>query len=340
MAPFTPFFTEVLYQNLRKVSSGVEESIHYCSFPQEEGKVLFINVVLVMACRFLFRLEFRWNLSKSPCLFCYVFCYPKFFLCYFREGNELNKVLVGWWPLLILPGIFVSVTTNLWKHHSSNFYGSSHTAFSAFMLFFLFFVNYFLLIILRHLQGDGCSSSWCGISWWYSWQTKRGLSHNIPRFRVGQDGLYFIKCAEIKVTICLLFLTVFQLSVVVLVHEVILPMVLFLSSYLAYLGCELIIMLSGLSSFDSKLIICSPMYAWCKIISLVLVFYFYAILSMDAGFFLLTNPGCYCIPNSLCNCSVTLIHWKILRDPSFFRVLSQFDSVLWNWFGWNYLMSL
>ncbi|XP_057499526.1 isoleucine--tRNA ligase, cytoplasmic-like [Actinidia eriantha] len=38
MAPFTPFFTEVLYQNLRKVSSGVEESIHYCSFPQEEGK--------------------------------------------------------------------------------------------------------------------------------------------------------------------------------------------------------------------------------------------------------------------------------------------------------------
>ncbi|PSS35874.1 Isoleucine--tRNA ligase [Actinidia chinensis var. chinensis] len=38
MAPFTPFFTEVLYQNLRKVSSGAEESIHYCSFPQEEGK--------------------------------------------------------------------------------------------------------------------------------------------------------------------------------------------------------------------------------------------------------------------------------------------------------------
>ncbi|XP_028084778.1 isoleucine--tRNA ligase, cytoplasmic isoform X1 [Camellia sinensis] len=38
MAPFTPFFTEVLYQNLRKVSDGSEESIHYCGFPEEEGK--------------------------------------------------------------------------------------------------------------------------------------------------------------------------------------------------------------------------------------------------------------------------------------------------------------
>ncbi|PNY05548.1 isoleucine-tRNA ligase cytoplasmic-like [Trifolium pratense] len=38
MAPFTPFFTEVLYQNMRKVCSGSEESIHYCSFPEEEGK--------------------------------------------------------------------------------------------------------------------------------------------------------------------------------------------------------------------------------------------------------------------------------------------------------------
>ncbi|TYH10389.1 hypothetical protein ES288_A07G173300v1 [Gossypium darwinii] len=34
MAPFTPFFTEVLYQNMWKVCDGVEESIHYCSFPQ------------------------------------------------------------------------------------------------------------------------------------------------------------------------------------------------------------------------------------------------------------------------------------------------------------------
>ncbi|KAI5387971.1 isoleucine--tRNA ligase, cytoplasmic [Lathyrus oleraceus] len=38
MAPFTPFFTEVLYQNMRKASNGSEESIHYCSFPEEEGK--------------------------------------------------------------------------------------------------------------------------------------------------------------------------------------------------------------------------------------------------------------------------------------------------------------
>ncbi|CAA2997309.1 isoleucine--tRNA ligase, cytoplasmic-like [Olea europaea var. sylvestris] len=38
MAPFTPFFTEVLYQNLRKVGSGTEVSIHFCSFPDVEGK--------------------------------------------------------------------------------------------------------------------------------------------------------------------------------------------------------------------------------------------------------------------------------------------------------------
>ncbi|XP_010488354.1 PREDICTED: isoleucine--tRNA ligase, cytoplasmic-like [Camelina sativa] len=36
MAPFTPFFTETLYQNLRKVCEGSEESIHYCRFPQKE----------------------------------------------------------------------------------------------------------------------------------------------------------------------------------------------------------------------------------------------------------------------------------------------------------------
>nr|DAD24502.1 TPA_asm: hypothetical protein HUJ06_025966 [Nelumbo nucifera] len=38
MAPFTPFFTEVLYQNMRKVCDGSEECIHYCSFPQAGGK--------------------------------------------------------------------------------------------------------------------------------------------------------------------------------------------------------------------------------------------------------------------------------------------------------------
>ncbi|KAK4268844.1 hypothetical protein QN277_022077 [Acacia crassicarpa] len=38
MAPFTPFFTEVLYQNMRKACNRSEESIHYCSFPEEEGK--------------------------------------------------------------------------------------------------------------------------------------------------------------------------------------------------------------------------------------------------------------------------------------------------------------
>ena len=42
MAPFTPFFTEVLYQNMQKVSNESEESIHYCSFPLAEGKVLLV----------------------------------------------------------------------------------------------------------------------------------------------------------------------------------------------------------------------------------------------------------------------------------------------------------
>ncbi|KAL5726224.1 isoleucine--tRNA ligase [Ranunculus cassubicifolius] len=38
MAPFTPFFTEVLYQNMRKVENESLESIHYCSFPEARGK--------------------------------------------------------------------------------------------------------------------------------------------------------------------------------------------------------------------------------------------------------------------------------------------------------------
>ncbi|PQM40320.1 isoleucine--tRNA ligase cytoplasmic [Prunus yedoensis var. nudiflora] len=38
MAPLTPFFTEVLYQNMRKILNESEESIHFCSFPQAEGK--------------------------------------------------------------------------------------------------------------------------------------------------------------------------------------------------------------------------------------------------------------------------------------------------------------
>uniref|UniRef100_A0A0D3DFD9 isoleucine--tRNA ligase n=1 Tax=Brassica oleracea var. oleracea TaxID=109376 RepID=A0A0D3DFD9_BRAOL len=37
MTPFTPFFTETLYQNLRKAREGSEESIHYCSFPEADG---------------------------------------------------------------------------------------------------------------------------------------------------------------------------------------------------------------------------------------------------------------------------------------------------------------
>ena len=62
MAPFTPFFTEILYRNLRKVSNGSEESIHFCSFPQVEGKVLFFaydsilhsyfQIILLQHCTF------------------------------------------------------------------------------------------------------------------------------------------------------------------------------------------------------------------------------------------------------------------------------------------------
>lgn len=54
MAPFTPFFTEALYQNLRKVSDGSEESIHYCSYPQEGGKVLIINKFCNIISNFIF----------------------------------------------------------------------------------------------------------------------------------------------------------------------------------------------------------------------------------------------------------------------------------------------
>ncbi|KAL1188035.1 Isoleucine--tRNA ligase, cytoplasmic [Cardamine amara subsp. amara] len=36
MTPFTPFFTETMYQNLRKACEGSEESIHYCTFPKEK----------------------------------------------------------------------------------------------------------------------------------------------------------------------------------------------------------------------------------------------------------------------------------------------------------------
>lgn len=49
MAPFTPFFTEVLYQNLRKVSSKSEKSIHFCNFPSSTGQVLFlISLILLL----------------------------------------------------------------------------------------------------------------------------------------------------------------------------------------------------------------------------------------------------------------------------------------------------
>ena len=46
MTPFTPFFTETLYQNLRKACEGSEESIHYCSFPEADGTVILKSISL------------------------------------------------------------------------------------------------------------------------------------------------------------------------------------------------------------------------------------------------------------------------------------------------------
>jgi isoleucyl-tRNA synthetase len=43
MAPFTPFFAENMYQNLRRAMPNSDESVHYCSFPDVEGQVTFLN---------------------------------------------------------------------------------------------------------------------------------------------------------------------------------------------------------------------------------------------------------------------------------------------------------
>lgn len=38
MAPFTPFFTEVMYQNLRRVEGpAAEASVHFCEFPTAQA---------------------------------------------------------------------------------------------------------------------------------------------------------------------------------------------------------------------------------------------------------------------------------------------------------------
>lgn len=40
MAPFTPFFTEVMYQNLRQAEGPASEaSVHFCDFPAAQAKV-------------------------------------------------------------------------------------------------------------------------------------------------------------------------------------------------------------------------------------------------------------------------------------------------------------
>ena len=35
MAPFTPFFVESMYQNLKRCLSDAEESVHFCDFPSD-----------------------------------------------------------------------------------------------------------------------------------------------------------------------------------------------------------------------------------------------------------------------------------------------------------------
>ena len=38
MAPFTPFFCEMMYQNLRRaLPPGAPESVHWCDFPEAEA---------------------------------------------------------------------------------------------------------------------------------------------------------------------------------------------------------------------------------------------------------------------------------------------------------------
>lgn len=51
MAPFTPFFAEFIYQNLRRACEGSEQSVHFCSFPEEEGQVLVFHsqILFVLA---------------------------------------------------------------------------------------------------------------------------------------------------------------------------------------------------------------------------------------------------------------------------------------------------
>lgn len=36
MAPFTPFLTETIYQNLRKAQPGLPQSVHFCTFPEAD----------------------------------------------------------------------------------------------------------------------------------------------------------------------------------------------------------------------------------------------------------------------------------------------------------------
>lgn len=73
MSPFTPFFSEMLYQNLKKpLGSSVEESVHYCSFPEVQGEVSCRGCTNVYLSQLLTQQLYCWTaiLYAELCLQC------------------------------------------------------------------------------------------------------------------------------------------------------------------------------------------------------------------------------------------------------------------------------
>ena len=74
MAPFTPFFTEVLYLNLRKLlGPSAKESIHFSSFPEVKGEVIIKSV---------------WELHHQSCIMITVKTLKAFFIWMNKQTNE------------------------------------------------------------------------------------------------------------------------------------------------------------------------------------------------------------------------------------------------------------
>ena len=50
MAPFTPFFAETMYQNLRRANpADLPESVHFCDFPQADASAFDARIELSVA---------------------------------------------------------------------------------------------------------------------------------------------------------------------------------------------------------------------------------------------------------------------------------------------------